>query len=61
MHENTPEAGIQIIAVVVNKAWEEAVLLPQRKPGASDVRKGKGMSLCAKNCRLVWKLTWPLS
>lgn len=48
MHEDTPAAGIQIPAVVANKAWEGAVLLLQRKPSASDVRKVKCMFLCGK-------------
>lgn len=48
MHKDTPAAGIQITAVVVNKAWEGAVLLLQRKPGASAVRKVKCMSMCGK-------------
>lgn len=53
MHKDTPAAGIQITAVVINKAWQGAVLPLHRKPGASDVRKVKclvcqKMSLCGK-------------
>lgn len=48
MHRDLPAAGIQITAVLVNKAWEGAVLLLGREPGASDVRQVKCISLCGK-------------